>query len=177
MTLKSSTKLDPTAEGATESRFLRLLHATAHFAVPVGALSSVGLMLYTGHRNPSRILIVIFALWVLSPFMALALASVVSKSWSVLSRATIHSATLVLTLGSFAIYAGVASGFLRAKAGFVFLVVPSVSWLFTTIVVLLAALLSGRRRIVFLVILCVFMVGTGWGALCVEHRSEITLPT
>src|SRR5258705_10532634 len=58
----------------SESGFLGLLHAVALSAVVVGAMVSVGLMLWVGHRNPSRILLALFVIWVLSPFMALLLA-------------------------------------------------------------------------------------------------------
>ena len=123
---------------------LGLLRAAALIAVLVGAVGSVGLMLYVGRRNDSRILLVLFVLWVLSPFMVLVLANVVSKRWSVLTRATLYSAMLVLTLGSLAIYGDVALGPPRPKPAFVFLVVPLASWLLIAIVLPIAAILSGR---------------------------------
>jgi hypothetical protein len=101
-------------------------------------------MLREGHRNPSRLLIVLFTFWVLSPFMALVLANVVSKRWSVLTRAMLYVVMLVITFGSLAIYGALAFGPLRAKTGFVFLVVPAASWLLIAIVVAIAALISGR---------------------------------
>jgi phosphate/sulfate permease len=48
-------------------------------AVPIAAVGSVGLMLYAGHCNNSQVLLVLFRLWVLSPFMALVVADAVSK--------------------------------------------------------------------------------------------------
>ena len=126
--------------GKPEARFPRVLRAAALIALLVGAVGSVGLMLREGHRNPSRLLIVLFTFWVLSPFMALVLANVVSKSWSVLTRATLYVVMLVITFGSLAIYGALAFGALRAKTGFVFLVVPAASWL----LIVIAALISGR---------------------------------
>ena len=123
---------------------LGLLRAAALIAVLVGAVGSVGLMLYVGRRNESRILLVLFALWVLSPFMVLAWANVASKRWSVLTRATFYSLSLVLTLGSLAIYGYIAFGPPRAKTAFVFVVVPPSSWLLIAIVVPIAALISNR---------------------------------
>ncbi len=128
----------------TEGRFLSLLHAAALIAVLAGAVGSVGLMLHAGHRNPSRLLLVLFALWVLSPFIALVLANMVSKRWSVLTRATLYTMMLVLTVGSLAIYGDVALGPPRPKAAFVFVVVPPASWLLIGIVLPIAALISGR---------------------------------
>src|ERR1017187_6810870 len=133
------------SRGRPEGGFLGLLRAAALIAVLAGAVGSVGLMLHAGRRNDSRILLVLFALWVLSPFMALVLANVVSKRWSVLTRATLYSAMLVLTLGSLAIYGDVALGPPRAQTAFVFVVVPPASWLLIAIVVPLAAQISGRR--------------------------------
>ena len=128
----------------TEGGFLVLFHAAALIAVLAGAVGSVGLMLHAGHRNPSRLLLVLFALWVLSPFIALVLANMVSKRWSVLTRATLYTVMLVLTSGSLAIYGDVALGPPRTKAAFVSVVVPPASWLLIAIVVAIAALISGR---------------------------------
>jgi hypothetical protein len=128
-----------------ESGFFGLLRAAALIAVLLGAVGSVGLMLYVGRRNDSRILLVLFALWVLSPFMVLVLANVVfAKRWSVLTRAALYTVMLVLTLGSLALYGDVAFGPPRAKTAFVFVVVPPASWLLIAIVVPIAALISGR---------------------------------
>ena len=131
------------SRGRPEGGFLGRLRAAALIAVLVGAGGSVGLMLRAGHRSP-RLLLVLFAIWVLSPFMALVLANVVLKRWSVLTRATLYSVTLVLTLGSLAIYGDDALRHRRAQAAFVFVVVPLVSWLLIAIVVPIAAFISGR---------------------------------
>ena len=128
-----------------ERGFLGLLRAAALIAVLAGAVGSFGLMLHAGRRNDSRILLVLFTIWVLSPFVALVLADVVSKRWSVLTRATLHSVMLVLTLASLAIYGDVALGPPRAKPAFVFVVVPPASWLLIAIAVPIAALISGRQ--------------------------------
>ena len=131
------------SQGKPEARFLSVLRAAALIALLVGAVGSVGLMLRAGHRNPSRLLLVLFALWVLSPFIALVLANMISKRWSVLTRATLYTVMLILTVGSLAIYGDVALGPPRTKAAFVFVVVPPASWLLIAIVVPIAALISG----------------------------------
>jgi hypothetical protein len=128
----------------TAGEFLGLLHTAALIAVLAGAVGSVGLMLRAGHHNPSRLLLVFFALWVLSPFIALIMANMVSKRWSVLTQATLYTMMLVLTVGSLAIYGDVALGPPRVKAAFVFVVVPPASWLLIAIVVPIAALISRR---------------------------------
>jgi hypothetical protein len=98
------------SRGSPEGGFLGLLRAAALIAVLAGAAGSVGLMLRAGRRNDSRLLLLLFAIWVLSPFMALILAHVVSKRWSVLTRAALYSVMLAVTLGSLAIYGDVALG-------------------------------------------------------------------
>ena len=137
------------SRGRPEGGFLALLRAAALIAAVTGAAGSVGLMLWVGHRNPSRILLVLFAIWVLSPFMALLLANMVSKRWSVITRVTLHCVMLVLTLGSLAIYGYVVLRPTGSKPAFVFLVVPLGSWLLIAIVVSIGALISGRlsRRV------------------------------
>jgi len=107
-------------------------------------MGSIGLMLYAGRHAP-RLLVVLFAIWVLSPFIALAAANVVSKRRSVLTRATLYSVMLVLTLGSLAVYGADALRPPRSQAAFVYVVVPLASWLLMTIVVAVAASISGRR--------------------------------
>ena len=109
-----------------------------------GGVGSIGLMLRAGHRNDSLILLVLFAIWVVSPFVALAMANMVSKRWSVLTRATLYGVMLILTVGSLGIYGNMVSGTPGSKLAFPFLVVPLGSWLLMMMVIPMAALLSGR---------------------------------
>lgn len=133
-----------TSRGLPEAGFPRTLSGAALIAVLAGAVGSLGFMLHAGRHNNSRILLLLFAVWVLSPFMAAVLANGVSKRWSVPTRTTLNVVMLVLTLGSLAVYGDVAFGHPRAKIGFVFLVVPLASWLLMAVVVPIAAFLSGR---------------------------------
>jgi hypothetical protein len=129
--------------GRPGGRFLGLLHAVAVAAVVVGAAGSVGLMLWVGHRNPSRLLLALFVIWDLSPFVGLVLADMMSKRWSVITRATLYGVMLILTVGSLAVYGDVVLR-PRPQPAFSFLVVPLGSWLLMTIVVPIAALISSR---------------------------------
>ncbi len=139
---------DMTSEASREgpeSGFLGPLRAAALIALLAGAVGSVGLVLHAGLRKDSpRLLLVLFAIWVLSPFVALLFANFVSKGWSVITRATLYSVMLVVALGSLAIYGDVALGPLGAKTVPVFVIVPPASWLFIAVAVPIAALLSGR---------------------------------
>jgi hypothetical protein len=107
----------------------RFLRVVALGAIAIGAIGSLGFMLYVGHRNSSRILLALFALWVLSPFVGLAVAYVFSKRWTDFARSVLYRATLILALGSMAIYGDVAFGMPRANPAFMFLAVPLASWL------------------------------------------------
>ena len=127
----------------SDGGLLGLLHAVALVAVVAGAVGSVGLMFWVGHRNPSRGLLALFLIWDLSPFIALLLADMLSKRWSVITRATLHIVTLVIALVSLALYGDVVLR-PRPQPAFMFLVVPFGSWLLMTIVVSIAALISGR---------------------------------
>src|SRR5437764_12332074 len=122
---------------------LRILRGVGLIAVAAGAVGSIGFMLRAGH--PPLFLRVLFAIWVLSPFVALLVAHVVSKRWSIITRATLYSVMLVLTVSSLAIYGNVALGPPRPKPAFVFLVVPLGSWLVMTIAVSIAAFISHKR--------------------------------
>lgn len=123
---------------------LSLLRGIALVALGAGAVGSLGLMLRAGH--PPLFLRVLFAVWVLSPFVTLLWAHVLSKSWPVVTRATLYIVVLIVTVGSLAIYGNVVFGPPRPKPASVFLVVPLSSWLLMTIAVSIAALISRKRR-------------------------------
>lgn len=129
--------------GRTRGWFLAL-RAVSMIALMAGAAGSVGFMLRVGHHNNSQILLMLFGIWVLSPFMALVLANVFWKPGSVLTRATLYSVMLVVTLGPLAIYGYVALGPPRAKPASLFLIVPLVSWLFIAKTVPVSAFISRR---------------------------------
>ena len=128
----------------SRGRFLGMLRVAALIAALAGTVGSLGLTLHAGRHNSSRILVALFAVWVLSPFVALVWANVVSARWAVLTRATLYTVTLLLTLGALAIYGEVALGPPRPKPAFIFLVVPLASWLLIAGVIPLVTLLLGR---------------------------------
>jgi hypothetical protein len=125
--------------------FLNVLHRVALIAMMAGAAGSVTLMLYAGRHQGSRVLIALFGIWVLSPFVAGVVASSASKRREVVTRAAIYLVLVVVTLGSLAIYGDVALGYTKAKVGFIFLVVPLTSWLLIAVAVATAAVISARQ--------------------------------
>ena len=128
----------------SEEGSLGRLRVAALIAVLLGAVGSLLLLLHAGQRTP-RFLLVIFVFWVLSPFLVLVWADRASKRWSALTRAALYRVTLVVALGSLAIYGDDALGHRTAKAAFVYVAVPPVSWLLTAIVIPIAAWNSRRR--------------------------------
>ena len=146
MSISGSRKTTSEAgRGRPDGEYLVLLRAVALVAGVVGAVGSIGLMLWAGHRNPSALLIVLFAIWVLSPFVALVLAHMVSERWSVLTQATLYGLMLVVSVGSLAVYGARVLRAPKAQGAFVFVVVPPASWLLIAVAVPTAALMSRRR--------------------------------
>lgn len=123
------------SEGSPEPGPLR---TAAMIAMVAGAVGSIALMLRAGRNNSSGVLLVMFVLWVLGPFVALALANTVAKRWSAPARATLYYLMLVVALGSLTIYGYDAFRRLSAKAAFIYLVLPLASWLLIAIVVPIA---------------------------------------
>jgi hypothetical protein len=84
-------------------------------------------MFHVGRRQKSVVLIAMFTVWVLSPFIGLVLADLRSKRWPERARTILHGATLFVALASVAAYADVV---LRppAKPASRFLLVPLASW-------------------------------------------------
>jgi len=121
------------------------LRGAALIAVVAGAGASLAFMLRAGHRQNSRILLLLFGIWVLFPFVTGVWAYVFSNRWTVVVRAPLYVAMLVVSLASLSIYGSVAFGYLRAKVGFVFLVVPLGSSLLIAIAVSIATVVSRRQ--------------------------------
>jgi hypothetical protein len=119
------------------------LRSLANIAVALGAAGSIGLLLRAGQRTP-RLLLVLMAIWVASPFIALMWANLVSKHWSRPARAALYAVMLAVPVGSLAIYGDDANRYRWAHAASVFVVVPGTSWLFMAIAVPIAIFISGR---------------------------------
>ena len=119
--------------------------AAALILVLAGAAGSLALMLRAGRHTP-RLLLLAFVFWILSPFVVLAWANVVSKRWSAAIRATLYGMTLVLTLGSLAAYGDVVAVAPRgASRGLVFVAVPGAAWLLIAATVAIATVVFRRR--------------------------------
>ena len=107
---------------------MSVLRTSARVAVLIGAVGSVGLTLYAGRQNPSNLLMVAFAIWVLSPFVLIILVDSASIRWPFLSRPVLNGATLAVTAISLVVYTARVLRPPKAQAAFVFVVVPPVCW-------------------------------------------------
>ena len=128
-----------------EVGFLRFLRAAGLIAVLVGALGSISLWFHAS-KHPPLLLVVLFIVWVLSPFVVLILAHALSKRWSVLTRAALYCVMLLITLGSLTIYVHDALRPRTAQPAFVYVLVAPMSWLLIAMVVPIAALISHRLK-------------------------------
>ena len=110
-----------------------MLRKAGLLAIVLGGVGSVTLTLYTGRRNPSALLMAVFAIWVLLPFVALAVADAMSTNWSALTRTVLYALMIVITIDTLGIYGYVAFGPSRPQPAFWFLVVPPASLLLIAI--------------------------------------------
>jgi hypothetical protein len=125
-----------------------MLGAAAGVLLWVAAMGSAASTLYAGHRNASRILILMFIVWVLAPFAALGWARVRSRSSRrpANTQTALHWLTLAVTLGSLALYAQAAFRLTGIKSTRIFLMTPLASLVAIAIVLGVPALAARRRR-------------------------------
>jgi hypothetical protein len=102
------------------------------------------LMMRAGSRQRSIVLLLLFTGWVLSPFIALALANVRARTWQPYMRTALYGAILGVTFVSISVYA-LSAMVPGLKAGFIYLVVPAACWLLIAMALATAALVSPKR--------------------------------
>ena len=118
-----------------------LVRLLALIVVAAGAAGSIYLMIHAS-QHPQPLLVALFVIWVLSPFLVLAWAILVSKRWPGVIRVALYGVTFVITLGSLAIYGNLVMPPAGSPRAFVFVAVPPASCLLMAIVVSIAALIS-----------------------------------
>ena len=91
-------------------------------------------MFNAGRNQNSILLIVLFTGWVLSPFIGLFIADMISNRWLPKSRITIYLLILFITLASLLFYSG-ALNVPGTKPAFKFLIVPLISWILILVIV------------------------------------------
>lgn len=129
---------------APGSRSPSLLRVAGLIALFVGAAGSLGFFFHAS-QHPPLLLIVLFLIWIVSPFVALGAADLISKRWSNLTRRTLYVVMMVVTVGTLAVYGDDAMARRTAHAAVVYVVVAPVSWLLIAISLSIAAIISRRR--------------------------------
>jgi hypothetical protein len=132
--------------GRTRIALLNKLRPAAQVTTLAAGVGSVALVWWVGRGNPSLLLMALFTLWVLSPFVALIIAD---RLWHrlALSRATLLCLMLIVDIASVSAYLDVATRPPRTTPASVFVIIPLVSWGMITIVVSVSAFISHRRRL------------------------------
>lgn len=131
---------------SSESRaggHLGVVRLVALIVAAAGAAGSIYLMIHAS-QHPPPFLVALFVIWVLSPFVVLAWAILVSKHWPGVTRVALYGVTFVIALGSLAIYGNLVMPPAGSPRAFVFVAVPPASCLLIAIVISIAALTSRR---------------------------------
>ena len=105
-----------------------LVRSLALGVATAGALGSLAFTLQAGGHNVSVILILLFSVWVLSPFILLIIFCLRSGNWSARARISLYMIMMMISLISLLFYGGLIF-FSGAKPAFVFLVIPLISWI------------------------------------------------
>ena len=135
-----------TASGAAEDRG-QAWRAAVRSAAVLGAIGSIGLMLWVGRRNPSWLLLAMFAAWVTAPFALLLWAETrLADRWPGPTRFTLRVLMIAISLGTLSAYASVPLRPNVAQPAFLFLVVPPASLVIAAVCLGLAALIAARTR-------------------------------
>jgi len=121
------------------------LRLTALIALVIGAAGSIGLWIHAA-RHPPPLIIVLFVVWVLSPFVVLGIGHVVAKRWAPGTQSALYWVTLLVTLGSIVIYADDAVAHRTAHPAFVYVAVPPASWVVSAVAIGLGAWLAKRKQ-------------------------------
>src|SRR5262245_24208254 len=120
-----------------------LLQRVALPVTVVAAVGSVAFQLYAGRHSPQHLVPFLIAGWVLSPFVALALLSLLGKRWAAVPQGALHATMLLVSVGSLGIYSmAVLRPLVSKPPAFVFVAVPPASLVLAAIVLIAAWLVS-----------------------------------
>ena len=115
--------------------------AAALVVVLLSAAVSLGLMLWVGRHNASVVLILLFTVWVASPFAGLLYLDRTARRWQAARQQAAYWQMHLIGLGSVAIYAAVALLMHLRKPAAPFLAVPAATWM-----LIAAALWTGNFK-------------------------------
>jgi len=121
-----------------------MLRRAGLLALVVGCVGSVVLMLRAS-EHPPVFLILLFIVWVSSPFIALAIGYMLSSRWPGAMRTTLHLMMIVAAIVSLIAYAnaGPGPGHPQTRV-FLFVILPPAVWALAAIAIGAAAIASRR---------------------------------
>jgi hypothetical protein len=122
-----------------------LLRRIALTITVLGAVGSLVFMFHAGRSQKSIVLIALFTVWVLSPFIGVFIVNKISIRWPANVRVLYYWFMIILTILSLFAYSGKFIGH-NTKAAFIFLVGPLASWLLIVIFFLIASKIAGRSK-------------------------------
>ena len=135
----------PRLHGEQESA--PIVRVAVVIAVVTGWVVSIVFMSRVGGQNPSLLLQGLFAGWVSSPFICLAVANTISRHWASATRASLYAVSLLITAVSVAIYGGVVPLPRSVKPAFAYLMVPLASWALVAILAAGSALIARKDAV------------------------------
>lgn len=121
------------------------MRTAAFVALVGGAAGSVSLLLHA-KQHPPPFLVVLFIIWVLSPFAALGIAHRVSKRWAPGTQKALYFVTLLIAVSSILIYGDDAVSHRTAHPAFVYVAVPPASWVVSAVAIGLGAWMAKRKQ-------------------------------
>ena len=120
-------------------------------AAVVGAIASVAMLVYVGNRGGSNkaqpVVMILIAIWVLSPYVILVAGHARSGSWSDLSRVTLYWMMIVVAVISFIVYVPFGMGPIRPKPAAPFVGIPPLQWILIVAALLVAAGITRRKSV------------------------------
>ncbi|MGH2566127.1 MAG: hypothetical protein ACRDE5_16530 [Ginsengibacter sp.] len=122
------------------------LRTTALIVALAGAAGSLYFMFSASRKQNSIILLGLFTVWVLSPFVGLFISNKISNRWTVTAHRLFYWLIIILTIGSLVAYSG-AFNTPETKNAFIFLIVPLISWILLIVTVLTARRLSRKINV------------------------------
>lgn len=130
---------------APQSRFPSYIPALAKAATILCAVISLGCTFWEGQHNHSALLMGLFLVWVLSPFVGLLWARRFAYWYQYAAQAMVYGLIFLLSIGSAVFYAAAAFGPRWRHPALPFLAGPLVSWLLIGLVLVVVKLCFGGR--------------------------------
>jgi cation transport ATPase len=122
------------------------LRLTARVALALGAFGSIALWIHAA-QHPPPIIIAGFVVWVLSPFVLLGAAHVLSKRWAHSTQSALYAVTVLISIASIAVYADDAVAHRTAHPAFVYVAIAPVSWVVSVVAIGFGAWLAKRKQV------------------------------